>query len=145
MLRCGLVVIFLVGLPLNFLRCEAGMAIVGVCTSDEDCIAARGGGCCVKWNPGSAIRVCKDMGSKGNACHVSGNVLPYPFPGNRVYWRCPCREGLTCKADGEAREGICGAGNAKRSGLWKRPAQQAGMFDRLSALMTEVIEDYMDN
>ncbi|CAH1238025.1 Hypp5503 [Branchiostoma lanceolatum] len=94
------------------------ITVTGACTSDEDCIAARGGGCCVRWNPGSAVFVCKDMGQENNQCHISGNILPYPFPGKRVYWRCPCGEGLTCaRADTESGGGTCQS-VSKRSAVY---------------------------
>ncbi|XP_019630369.1 PREDICTED: prokineticin Bo8-like [Branchiostoma belcheri] len=92
------------------------ITVTGACTSDEDCISARGGGCCVRWNPGSAVFVCKDMGQENDQCHVSGNLLPYPFPGKRVYWRCPCGEGLTCaRTDGESGGGTCQTAAERRS------------------------------
>ncbi|CAH1258408.1 PROK1 [Branchiostoma lanceolatum] len=88
------------------------IVITGICESDEQCIEARGEGwCCALWNMGDAPTVCKRMGEEGEACHISSNVLPYPFEGARRFWRCPCDPGLTCKvpADGD-RIGTCTSG-----------------------------------
>ncbi|CAH1273870.1 PROK1 [Branchiostoma lanceolatum] len=101
----GLVVLMTVGLS------SAVVVVTGVCKSDSECMAAKGdGACCAAMSPDPLFRgvpVCKMTGQEKEPCHVASNVLPYPLPSPRIFWRCPCGPGLRCVAPRGGKVGRC--------------------------------------
>ncbi|XP_019642578.1 PREDICTED: uncharacterized protein LOC109483874 [Branchiostoma belcheri] len=79
------------------------------CETDLDCVVAGVGGCCARWNPYLSLKTCKPLGRRGERCHTATNNIPYPYDGQRKYWRCPCERSLSCMAVGNSPVGFCRA------------------------------------
>ncbi|XP_019618156.1 PREDICTED: toxin MIT1-like [Branchiostoma belcheri] len=98
-------------LLLLLLQCHTGAegyVTTGVCEDDYQCMRALGGpACCAPWGRSIPIPVCKEMGQRGEPCHMASNRMPYPLRIHRVFWRCPCGENLTCASTGLSRIGVC--------------------------------------
>ncbi|XP_035657748.1 toxin MIT1-like [Branchiostoma floridae] len=109
--RIPAVTILVYLLQLQLLQCYTGAdgyLTSGVCDDDYQCIRALGEpACCAPWGRSIPIPVCKALGKQGEPCHVASNRMPYPLGRNRMFWRCPCGENLTCVTSGLSRIGVC--------------------------------------
>ncbi|XP_066271770.1 toxin MIT1-like [Branchiostoma lanceolatum] len=101
--------VLLMVVALAALNHTTGLVVTGTCQNDAECITARDetGPCCALWSPGSDLHVCKPAGRTDEPCHSASNVLPYPFNGQRRFWRCQCAEGLLCVTEPGNMIGRC--------------------------------------
>eukprot|EP00058_Branchiostoma_floridae_P013778 XP_002599266.1 hypothetical protein BRAFLDRAFT_64385 [Branchiostoma floridae] len=84
-------------------ECMVAKGDDAVCKSDSECMDAKGdGSCCAAMSPDPLFR-----GVPKEPCHMASNVLPYPLPSPRIFWRCPCGPGLRCVAPRGGKVGRC--------------------------------------